>query len=303
MNFNLIIKQREKFGNQRDWFWHGWHIRYTFERKQEVNQNEDIPVLLLHGFGASLCHWRHNIPVLKQRNSVYALDFLGFGASEKTYTNYGIDLWSELVYDFCHRFIGKPCIIVGNSIGSLIGLNTVVKYPSLAKALVMISLPDINGRREIIPSFLQPFLTTLENLVANPLLIRLIFYLVRQPSIIRSSLKVAYVNHHNLDEELINIISQPPQDKGAAKALIAITKSVRDFSFSVKDLLPQVNIPMLLLWGKCDRIVPPLNAEKLVKLNPLLELKLLENLGHCLHDEAPESFHQNLFSWLQSIDL
>jgi phosphonate transport system ATP-binding protein len=39
--------------------------------------------LLIHGFGASVGHWRHNQPVLAQQVEVFALDLLGFGASDK----------------------------------------------------------------------------------------------------------------------------------------------------------------------------------------------------------------------------
>ena len=40
-------------------------------------------LLLVHGFGASTDHWRHNIPVLSKTHEVHALDLLGFGRSSK----------------------------------------------------------------------------------------------------------------------------------------------------------------------------------------------------------------------------
>ncbi|WP_342596818.1 alpha/beta fold hydrolase [Cyanobacterium aponinum UTEX 3222] len=286
----------QKYGKQRDWFWHGWRIRYSFYPANMSGKNQ-IPILLLHGFGASLKHWRYNIPVLRQNHSVYAIDLLGFGNSEKAYAEYGIPFWSELVKDFWDNFINQPCIIIGNSIGSLIALNAVANYPKIARGLVMISLPDIYGRREVIPPFLYPILQKIENLVAFPLLIRLIFYLVRQRGIITRSLKLAYVDHKNVNDELIDIIMIPPQDKGAARALIALTRYVNDFNVSAKTLLSQVHIPILLLWGKCDRLIPPIMAEKLAQINPQITLKLLDNLGHCLHDENPDLFHQLFFEW------
>jgi haloalkane dehalogenase len=291
---------QEKVGNQRDWIWRGWRIRYSFQpQKSSCNKNYNIPIILLHGFGASLKHWRQNISVLSENHSVYALDLLGFGNSQKAYTNYGIELWSELVYDFWSHFIAQPSILIGNSIGSLIALNTVVNYSQIAKSLVMLALPDVAGRGEKIPPKLLPLILTIEKLVANPLLVRLLFYIARKPSIIRRSLKIAYVDHFHVDDELVNLISYPPRDKGAARALIALTKSMNSFSVSASELLQQVNIPMLLLWGKCDRLVPPHPAEKLAQVNPLIELRLLDNIGHCPHDESPEIFHQIVGKWLQ----
>ncbi|WP_017295381.1 alpha/beta fold hydrolase [Geminocystis herdmanii] len=287
-------------GNERDWMWRGWHIHYSFARVASENQSRDIPIILLHGFGASLGHWRHNTSVLSQYHTVYALDLLGFGSSKKAYTNYGIELWTELVADFWHTFINQPCIIIGNSIGSLIALNTVAQNPHIATKLVMVSLPDVSSRQKMIPSALQPLVKTLENLVASPLLIRLLFYVVRQPNIIRRSLKVAYIDHTNVDDELVNFISSPTFDRGSARALIALSKTMGDFSTSVEELLKRVDIPMLLLWGKLDRLIPPIQAEKLAQINPNIELQLLDNLGHCIHDESPELFNNIVLNFLSS---
>ena len=62
-------------------------------------------------------------------HTVYALDMLGFGASEKASANYSIELWVEQVYDFWKAFIRQPVVLVGNSNGSLISLSR-RRYPS-----------------------------------------------------------------------------------------------------------------------------------------------------------------------------
>ena len=116
---------QQKVGSQRDWVWRGWQTRYTYIRPQnpyENNRAKSTPLMLLHGFGASIGHWRHNLEVLGDRHTVYALDMLGFGASEKAPANYSVHLWVEQIYDFWKAFIRKPVILIGNSIGSLISL-------------------------------------------------------------------------------------------------------------------------------------------------------------------------------------
>lgn len=297
-----ILDWQEKTGNQRDWHWRGWKIRYSYHRVNPENKANDIPIILLHGFGASIGHWRHNVPVLKENHTVYALDLLGFGASRKAYTNYDVSVWSELVYDFWRTFINVPVIIIGNSIGSLIALYGTAEHPEMVHRLVMLSLPDLSARQKMLPKFVLPVVKTIESIVASPLLIRLIFLVARQPKVIRKWLGVAYGDKTAVDDELVDIIATPPQDKGAARTLIAITKSVNqsDFSLGAEDLLRQVNIPMLLLWGNGDRFIPPIIAPQLASVNPLITLKLLDGLGHCLHDEKPDLFHQLLFDWLNA---
>ena len=57
-------------------------------------------------------------------------------------------------------------------------------------------------------------------------------------------------------------------------------------------------IPILLIWGLQDRMVPPLLAPIFAKLNPLIELVELESVGHCPQDECPEKFNPILKDWL-----
>jgi len=76
-------------------------------------------VVLIHGFGASSGHWRHNLPELGKHFSTYAIDLLGFGSSDKPCSQlrgetaragavaYGFDLWAEQVADFATWILGS----------------------------------------------------------------------------------------------------------------------------------------------------------------------------------------------------
>lgn len=132
---------------------------------------------MLHGFGASIGHWRHNLEVLGEQHTVYALDMLGFGASEKACANYNIQLWVEQIYDFWKTFIRQPVILVGNSLGSLVSLAVAATYPEMVQGVVMMSLPDPSLEQEAIPVFLHPVVATIKNMVASPLLMKPYFIL------------------------------------------------------------------------------------------------------------------------------
>jgi haloalkane dehalogenase len=287
-------------GNQRDWVWRGWQIRYTFKRVLPEYQATDIPLILLHGFGASIHHWRKNIPILSEKHTVYAIDLLGFGASKKAYTSYQIKLWGELIYDFWQTFINQPIILIGNSIGSLIALYVAANYPKMVKGLVMLSLPDVTQKQAMIPKVLQPIINTIEKLVASPLLIKTIFYIVRRPNFIRRGLQLAYVNQNAVTDELVEIICKPTQDKDAARTLVALTKNANkpDYSPSPSQLLNQLEIPILLIWGQGDRLIPVKLASQFTQQNHHIELQLLDGVGHCPQDECPDKFHQILSQWL-----
>ncbi len=294
---------QERIGNQRDWVWQGWQTRYSYFRaKQRADLTATPPLIFIHGFGASIEHWRHNLPVIAQNHTVYALDLLGFGASRKADTEYSAALWTEQVHDFWQTFIGVPVILVGNSIGSLVCLNATAIYPEMVKGLVMLSLPDVSVREDILPPLVRPIVTGIENLFASPLLIKNLLKLVRRPNVIRKWAGIAYPNKEAITDELVAILSNPAYDDGSDQTLFRLFRSVRKASFaeSVRDLLPPITVPMLLIWGLQDRMIPPSQARAIAELNPKLQLIELENAGHCPHDEYPEQFNSLLLDWLES---
>jgi len=290
-----------RIGQQRDWVWRGWQIRYSYLRAKQTTNIEQAPMIFLHGFGAAIEHWRYNLPVLSQNRRVYALDLLGFGASRKANTKYTINLWVEQLHDFWKNIINQPVILVGNSIGSLVCLMATAKYPEMTQRLIMLTLPDISFRQEMLPPWLLPIVTGIENLVASPPLLTLVFNIVRRPLVIKRWLGLAYYNQERITEELVEIICNPPQDQGATQAFLSLFQSLRkpEFGQPVAPILTELTIPTLLIWGKKDRIIPPNLAKLFAELNPIIDLVELENVGHCPHDECPEEFNQIIINWIK----
>ena len=123
------------------WQWRGHNINYAVA-------GCGPPVVFVHGFGASIGHFRRNIPALSQSykvvvssplamrvcllccpdmmpctaTQVYAIDLLGFGRSDKPLLDYSTELWRDQLLDFLGEFAGAPAVLVGNSIGSLVSL-------------------------------------------------------------------------------------------------------------------------------------------------------------------------------------
>ncbi len=287
-----------RVGYQRDWVWRGWQTRYTFLPAAQ-REGDAPPLMLLHGFGASIGHWRHNIEALGDRHSVYALDLLGFGGSEKAITAYNVSLWVEQLYDFWRTFVGKPMVLVGNSIGSLVCLGAAIAHPEMVEGLVMLSLPDPSIREEMIPTALLPAITAIENAVKF-LLLRPLFYWVRRPSVVRPWAKIAYASAEAVTDELVEILAYPARDKGAAQAFCRIISAMTqaDFGPRVKAVLPTLEIPMLLIWGKQDRMIPPGLSQEFVKHSDRLELVELENAGHCPQDECPDQVNALILDWV-----
>lgn len=290
---------QQRVGSQRDWVWRGWQTRYTYLRPSHCDRGA-TPLILLHGFGASIGHWRHNLAVFSQAHPVYALDMLGFGASEKASAKYNVALWVEQVYDFWRTFVREPVVLIGNSIGSLVCLAAAAAHPEMVRGIVMMSLPDPSLEEEMIPPALRSLVATIKSLLLSPLLLKTFFYWVRHPKKVRGWASIAYANPEAVTDELVDILAGPARDRGSAQAFCAILKAMTTSKFgpSVKSLLPNLNIPMLLIWGGKDRMIPGGLARQFKQCNPNLEIVELENAGHCPHDECPEQVNPIILEWL-----
>jgi len=302
---------QQQIGHQRDWAWRGWQIRYTFIRGQDPNAKTQ-PMLFLHGFGASIGHWRFNLPVFAEQRTVYALDLLGFGASEKVATDYLITLWVEQVHDFWQTYIRTPMIVVGNSLGSLVGLTAAALYPEMVAGLSMLTLPDssvLQNPKWVKPAIaplklgLLPLSTLAKALFTSTPVFNALFRVIRQPKFIRSWVRKAYIDWTAVGDDLVDILSSPAYDLGAATALLAMVKTMSTGQvpqYTAKEMLPQLSIPILLIWGTQDRLVPPKLGPLFTQCNPLIELVELENVGHCPHDECPDRLNPIILDWLDT---
>ena len=259
-----------RIGKQRDWVWRGWQTRFTFNLPSQPQAPSKPPLILLHGFGACIEHWRNNIPAIAEQYPVYALDLLGFGASRKISTHFCVNLWAEQVHDFWQVFIDEPVILVGNSIGSLVCVAIADCYPEMVCGMTLINLPDVSLRQKMVPQWLLPLITTAERVVASPLLLKPLFQLLRRPFIIRQWASVAYPDATAITPELVKILTLPTQDRGAAEAFTALCQAVNraHFSPAASAILSSLSIPILLLWGTQDRMVPIALASRFTEVNP-----------------------------------
>lgn len=278
------------------WMWRGYEINYR------TAGETGTPVLLIHGFGASVGHWRKNIPVLATSCRCYAIDLIGFGGSAKptpgTEIEYTFETWGELVADFCRDVIGSPTILVGNSIGCIVALQAAVTHPELVKSVALLNcslrlLRSETGNDAVVsPVGYADFTRCLGRKGDR----NLFFSQLAKPKVVKKILLQAYHRPEAVTDELIEILMAPAQDRGAADVFVAFT--AYSWGPLPEDLLPQLSCPAIAIWGAADPWEPIDLGRKLMDVPAVREFVALPDVGHCPQDEAPELVNPILQKWI-----
>lgn len=286
---------------KQTWTWQGHRICHTI-------QGSGQPLVLVHGFGASIGHWRKNIPVLAAAGyQVHALDLLGFGDSDKPPLTYTLELWESLLQDYWREHIGRPAVFVGNSIGGLITLMMLAYAPEMAQAGVLLNCAGgLNHRPEELNLPLRMIMGTFSQVVNSNLLGPLVFNEVRRKFRIRGSLKQVYRNREAITDELVELLYRPACDPGAQKVFASILSAPP--GPKPADLLPHIKQPLLVLWGENDPWTPIQGADVYRELSateaiaPSVTFHAIPDTGHCPHDERPDVVNPLVIDWLQTLE-
>ena len=277
---------------------------------QAPTHPEGPAILLVHGFGASTDHWRHNLPVLARSHEVHAIDLLGFGRSAKPEgLPYGGALWRDQLVAYVRQRIGRPTVLVGNSLGGYAALAAGAALshagsagPPLAAGVVLLNAAGPFSEEQAPPSGWGAIArrTVGRAIFTSPLVQRLLFENLRRPATVRRTLQRVYVDQTNVDDDLVDAILRPSRDPGA----FGVFRTVFDIPRGepLDALFAQLDAPLLLLWGLRD---PWINAEgrraSFSRHAPSRTTEVLLDAGHCPHDEVPQQVNSALLDWLHTL--
>ncbi|KAL7550153.1 hypothetical protein ACHAWF_013391 [Thalassiosira exigua] len=313
----------------------------------EMGDPSKPALLLIHGFGASSYHFRHNVPTLARTYHVFAIDLLGFGWSDKPVLDYDADLWRDQVVDFIEEVVMRDGVgngrkrsvaIAGNSMGGFaamhassderikdcvkgcILLNAAGKFcdpsdeparswrfhPVLQPVTATVRRALVRGRRF---PMLKPFVASVKKM-----LVRSSFAYAKHPPNIEHILRQVYVDHSNVDAELVESIQRPALDGTAAEVFQKLVKQQgqRPRAY-LDDLLKELECPLLLAWGVNDPFILSSAADKMQRLHAVYRGKndsggsrerrierVSIDAGHCPHDEAPHVVNRAILDFLET---
>ncbi|MFM7266755.1 MAG: alpha/beta fold hydrolase, partial [Cyanobium sp.] len=137
----------------------------------------------------------------------------------------------------------------------------------------------------------------IKTLVRQRWLLTPLFASLARPGFIRRVLRVAYPSGANVDDELVALLHRPATDPGAVESFRGFVNLFRDHL--APDLMAQLTLPVRMIWGEKDPWEAPAEARRWAAERACVqELRVLDGLGHCPHDEAPERVNPILLEWV-----
>jgi pimeloyl-ACP methyl ester carboxylesterase len=244
-------------------------------------------LILLHGFGAGEFTWQHVMEPLSDYGRVVAYDRPGFGLTERLLPGQwsGINPYSsgfqpDLLVGLMDSLAIERAILVGNSAGGNVAAQTALAYPERVAGLMLVdaSIYGHGGAERLVEAGLSaPIIQNLGHLIA------------RVAAIVGSEFAdSAWYEPTNLAPELrAEYRSQLQVDNWDYGFWEAGRVGLPD---DLSDRLHDLVMPILVVTGDSDRVVPTEASVRLARELPDAELAVMSRCGHVPNEECPDQF-------------
>jgi len=269
---------------------------------------DGAPIVFVHGLGGSHLNWCLIGPELADRHRAVALDLHGFGLTPGTRATATVQRNTRLVDRFVREVTGTPVILVGNSMGGLISLMQTAAAPETVRGLVLIDPalppPRQTPDRQVSGQFLLYALPGLGELYVRAVMSR------RPPEVaVRRLVELCFADPSRADPAMLTAAialaaERQRQERRNAAAFLAASRSlIRVVSQRHRywEMMASVRVPVLLIGGESDRLVPAAAMRQAAARNPRWETVLLPGVGHTPQLEVPDSVIGTVRDWLGRI--
>jgi pimeloyl-ACP methyl ester carboxylesterase len=261
---------------------------------KSVGHGEPI-VLLLHGFGASTFSWREVMVPLGGVRSVVAFDRPAFGLTERPMPGewgeqnpYTPEAQANLTVGLMDALGAEKAFLVGHSAGGAIALSIALTYPERVEGLVLVGAAVYTGGGT--PRIVRPLLNTPQMRHLGPLFARRI-----QDWGVEFA-RSAWHDPERITPDVWEGYQKPLQAENWDRAFWELTRASHPFD-SIGEL-EELDVPVLVITGDDDRIVPTAQSVRLSQELPEAELVVIPNCGHLPQEECSEAFLQAVEAFL-----
>ena len=245
------------------------------------------PLLLLHGITSSSATWDAVLPALAARHTVVAPDMLGHGASAKPRADYSLGSFASGVRDLLLALGHERATVVGHSLGGGVAMQFSYQFPERVERLVLVSSGGLG--REVHPmlraaalpgaDWVLPAIARTGALGAGAATGRFLARIGIPPS----------ADAQGIAEGLATL-----EDADTCRAFLHTARSIIDLGgqrvHAGDKLHLAAAVPVLIVWGERDPMIPVAHAHAAHALLPHARLEIFERAGHFPFRDEPARF-------------
>src|ERR1700693_1413405 len=242
-------------------------------------------LLLVHGLLGYSFSWRFCIPALAQHATVYAIDLLGTGFSDRpAKLNYSFKASAQRLVQFTDKIGLASCDLLVTSHGGAVAMLAASLAPDRFRKLILVDPVNpwsAHGKR------LTAFLSSL--LIA-PLFLNLAPH---ARSLDEFYLRRMFADPRRIPPDSLEGYRKPLRIPGSYEYALAVARSWNRDLRELESTLPRIaHLPTLLIWGSLDTAIDPASAAQLKQRLRDCQLVTFDGVGHLPYEEAPEEFNR-----------
>lgn len=240
-------------------------------------------LLLLHGFSASLQTWEPWVQRLGDDFHIVSLDLPGHGLTRAP-AGYkaSIEAFRDVVAEFVAAQGLQHFALAGSSMGGNVAWEYALAYPEQVDALILVDASGWEDTRAEVAEDPAIF-KLLRSPVFGPLLRDL-----DNSRLIRQGLEASFANPGLVDDAMVERYSSLSRAPGHREILLQMSLGYRDRHYATAERLAALTMPVLILSGDTDRLVPPAHARQFNEAIADSQLVMFQATGHLPQEERPD---------------
>jgi len=236
------------------------------------------PLVLIAGLGYDHWMWHKMVPGLAEQLQVVVFDNRGVGQSDKPAGPYNALMLADDTSGLLQALGIEQAVVMGHSMGGFVAQALVLERPEVVSKLIL-SATNFGGPRSI--PVTPEALAVLTDMQSDPM------------ERLRRGIKVSTApgfaeRQPEIVEEWLDYRLQNPIDPHGYQAQLGIGIALMAEAACFERQLHGVRVPVLILHGQHDKVVPPGNARLLEHQCPDATVEILPDAGHFFPFETPE---------------
>jgi pimeloyl-ACP methyl ester carboxylesterase len=283
-------------GDDSTWIDHDWpavtrHVEVDGRPVNVVDTSGDgSPILFVHGLSGAWQNWLLTIPAFMREHRCIAPDLPGFGGSPMPAGEISIRNYARTVDRLCDAMDVESPVVVGNSMGAFISAELAISFPTRVDRLVLVDAAGISTdsyARAPLKTGARFWAAIVARAAGRQEAV------IRRPRLRRAALQGVVRYPEKISAPLVWELVQGANTEGFLPAFDAL------LGYSIRDRLPRIDVPTLIVWGENDILVPVGDAERYQELiGDNARTEIFEDTGHMPMIERPSRFNELLAGFL-----